>query len=515
MALAPKLELKQSQSMVMTPQLTQAIKLLQLSGQDLLAYVENELEKNPLLERVSPENGFAESASDNEIFSEYLLNGTSVSQDLNLSSEFNSQSAHALNETFDGHLDNVFPDHLPESGQEARDKKAHTGSASSSVSFSSSSSSSSEAPDWDNMLANTLSMQDHVLSQYHLATSNIQKKQIGAYLVNCLDERGYLQCDVDQVAETLGCTPGLISQCIALLQSLEPAGIGARSLQECLKLQLQAQNRFDPAMSALLDNLHLVAKRDFRQLMRLCGVDRDDLAEMLEELRRLDPKPGRHFEQAMIENIVPDVMVSTLPDGSFALELNNETLPRVLVNQSYYAQISGKTSKSEDKDFLDGCFQDASWLVRSLDQRARTILKVAKEIVKQQDGFLTYGINYLKPLTLRMVADAIEMHESTVSRVTSNKYMATPRGIFEMKFFFCAAIPASGEGEAHSAQSVRHRIKTLIDQEKPEAILSDDAIVKMLKEDGIAIARRTVTKYREAMRIPSSVQRRRDKSSDF
>jgi RNA polymerase sigma-54 factor len=200
-------------------------------------------------------------------------------------------------------------------------------------------------------------------------------------------------------------------------------------------------------------------------------------------------------------------------DGGWIVELNSDTLPKVLINQSYYTKIS-KTAKSDgDKAFLANCLQTASWLTRALDQRAKTILKVASEIVRQQDAFLLYGVQYLKPLNLKTVADAISMHESTVSRVTANKYMATSRGIFELKYFFTSSIAASDGGDAHSAEAVRHRIKQLIDAENARSVLSDDTIVERLKESGIDIARRTVAKYREAMRIPSSVQRRREKQS--
>jgi RNA polymerase sigma-54 factor len=217
------------------------------------------------------------------------------------------------------------------------------------------------------------------------------------------------------------------------------------------------------------------------------------------------------FGPVTVQAVVPDVIVRPASDGSWIVELNSETLPRVLVNQTYYARVAKGSKNDQDEAYLSDCLQTAKWLVKSLDQRARTILKVATEIVRQQDGFLAEGVQHLRPLNLKTVAEAIGMHESTVSRVTSNKYMATSRGIFEMKYFFTAAIPSAGGGDAHSAEAVRHRIKRLIDGEAPEAVLSDDTIVKVLRDAGIDIARRTVAKYREAMRIPSSVQRRREK----
>ena len=286
----------------------------------------------------------------------------------------------------------------------------------------------------------------------------------------------------------------------------------ARSLAECLANQLRDRNRFDPAMAALLDNLDLLAKRDLAGLKRLCGVDQEELTEMIVEIRALDPKPGESFLPAGDDAVRPDVLMRARPDGTWQIELNTDNLPRVLVNNAYLAQVSRRGASKEDRSYINQCQQSANWLVKALHQRATTILKVSTEIVRQQEGFFLYGVRYLKPLVLRDIAEAIEMHESTVSRVTSNKFIATPRGMFELKYFFTAAI-ASAEGEgAISAEAVRTLIKALIDAESPKKILSDDKLVEMLQGEGIDIARRTVAKYREAMRIPSSVQRRREKA---
>jgi RNA polymerase sigma-54 factor len=296
------------------------------------------------------------------------------------------------------------------------------------------------------------------------------------------------------------------------LQTLDPPGVYARSLSECLAIQLKAKNRHDPAMQALLANLDLLARRDFASLKKICAVDEEDLLDMLAEIRALDPKPGAGFETDISESILPDVMVRAAPDGGWMVELNPDTLPRVLVNQDYYQKIASSAGMREkEQGFLSECLQNANWLTRSLDQRARTILKVASEIVRQQDAFFAEGIDHLRPLNLKTVAEAIKMHESTVSRVTSNKYMLTPRGLFELKYFFTVSIASAEGGDAHSAESVRHRIRSMILHESAESVLSDDDIVENLKGGGIEIARRTVAKYREAMNIPSSVQRRREK----
>jgi len=299
---------------------------------------------------------------------------------------------------------------------------------------------------------------------------------------------------------------------LARLQKFDPAGVFARSLSECLALQLREKNRLDPAMQALLDNLDLLARRDMPGLMRVCGVDAEDIAEMAAEIRALDPKPGLAFESEVTQTLVPDVFVRPNTDGGWLVELNSETLPKVLVNARYHAKVAKGAKTKADKIYLSECLNSANWLVKSLDQRANTILKVASEIVRQQDGFFAHGVQHLRPLNLRTIAEAIDMHESTVSRVTSNKYIATARGIYEMKFFFSSAIASSDGGEAHSAEAVRSRIRDLIEAEKPDEILSDDRLVEILKGSGIDIARRTVAKYREGLKIPSSVQRRRLKT---
>jgi RNA polymerase sigma-54 factor len=258
-------------------------------------------------------------------------------------------------------------------------------------------------------------------------------------------------------------------------------------------------------METLLARLDLVARHDFAALRRLCGVDEEDLTDMLAEIRRLEPKPGLVFASATIDVLIPDVFVRSAPDDAFLVELNPDTLPRILLDRTYHAQVVQAVRSDEDKVFLSECLQSAHWLTRSLDQRARTILKVATEIVRQQDGFFRRGVAALRPLTLKNVAEAIGMHESTVSRVVANKAIGTASGNLLMKYFFNAA---AGEG-GHSSEAVRYRIRQLIEAEAPAAVLSDDAIAQKLKLEGIEVARRTVAKYREALRIPSSADRRR------
>jgi len=359
-------------------------------------------------------------------------------------------------------------------------------------------------------IARALTLGDYMEQQAALAGFDPVDRVVASALIDALDDGGYLRADLGEMAERLGCGPDRVEQVLMRLQGFEPVGVFARDVRECLMLQLKDKNRFDPAIAALLDNLDLLARRDMTALKRACGVDDEDLKDMVAELRGLTPRPGAAFGAEPSAPVIPDVYVREGAGGLWRVELNTDTLPRLLIDQRYHAVVSGSARTDQDKTFVSECMSQASWLIRSLDQRAKTILKVASEIVRQQDGFLAFGVEYLRPLNLKTVADAIGMHESTVSRVTSNKYMATPRGVFELKFFFTSSIASSEGGESHSAESVRHKIKQLIEAEAAvEKVLSDDAIVDILKEAGVDIARRTVAKYREALRIPSSVERRR------
>ncbi len=511
MAISQKLEMRTSQGLVMTPQLMQAIKLLQLSNLDLVAFVEAELERNPLLEREeAPEaergDGAQETPAQNEDFSESGEPATSGEDWM----EDRYESRAAMEEQLGTNLENVFPDDAPAASAESTIVAPETPGYSEWASVG-----SGGRPDDDYNLEAFVSAEvtlpDHLSRQLSLSLSDPVRRLIGQHLIDSVDEAGYLRGDLESMAEKLGAPLSEVESVLAELQTFDPPGVCARDLAECLAIQLRERDRLDPAMSTLVANLDLLAKRDFVQLRKLCNVDEEDFADMVAELRRLNPKPGLAFGGGVVQPIVPDVFVRPAADGGWNVELNSDTLPRVLVNQIYYAKVSKSPISDKEKAFLTECMQTATWLTRSLDQRARTILKVASEIVRQQDAFLVQGVQHLRPLNLRIVADAIQMHESTVSRVTANKYMATPRGIFELKYFFSSAIASAEGGEAHSSEAVRDRIKRLIDEEKPDDILSDDTIVTKLKEAGIDIARRTVAKYREALRIPSSVQRRREK----
>jgi len=509
MALSQRLEFRQTQALVMTPQLMQAIKLLQLSSLDLAAYVEGELERNPLLERnddndapapAEPENAGAETApGDGDEDAGAAPDW--IGEDL-------ETSRSSMEEGLGTELENVFPDDgpekaaAPEAPPPAYSEWSGTGAGGNDDGYN-----------LEAFVSAETTLADHLAEQMALAISDPVGRMIGRYLIDMVDEAGYLTGDLDTVAEKLGAPIADVEAVLAVLQTLDPPGVCARNLTECLAIQLKDRDRFDPAMRALVEHLDFLAKRDLAALRRLCGVNDEDLADMIAEIRNLNPKPGLAFGSTTVQPIVPDVLVRAAPDGTWQVELNSDTLPKVLINQRYYAQVAKGTRNDKDKTYLADCLQTATWLVRALDQRAKTILKVSSEIVRQQDAFFAKGVQYLRPLNLKTVADAISMHESTVSRVTANKYMATARGIFELKYFFTSSIAAADGGEAHSAEAVRHRIRQLIDNEAAADVLSDDTIVEKLREAGVDIARRTVAKYREAMRIPSSVQRRREKQA--
>jgi RNA polymerase sigma-54 factor len=545
MALGFRLEMRQGQSLVMTPQLLQAIKLLQFSQAELNAFVEAELERNPLLERGdglgedpvremrtiddwSPDGGNASpAATDRDGFSgdsaalaagrpldgpDALFEPTDRAFDGG-ERDWDSGRLETTRDSLEGALDtglvNVFPDDGPAA---ARSEAGAMDRFPVGTSPMGGGGSDEDLPGLEATLASEASLQDHLLAQLDIALPDPVDRLIARHIVDGIDAAGYLVVAVDEIAQRLGADPARVETVLAAVQSCDPSGVGARDLAECLAIQLREQDRFDPAMAALVSRLDLVAKRDYAQLRRICGVDDEDIADMIAEIRRLEPKPGRAFGGEPVQVMVPDVFVRPAPDGSWIIELNSETLPRVLVNQAYIARVARDVRSAPEKAFIAECLQTANWLTRSLEQRARTILKVASEIVRQQDEFFARGVEHLRPLNLRTVADAIGMHESTVSRVTANKAIGTHRGVFEMKYFFSASIAGTNGASAHSAESVRFRIRQMIDAESPQDVLSDDLIVAKLKEAGIDIARRTVAKYRESLRIPSSVERRRDKA---
>ena len=521
MAITQRMDLRQAQSLVMTPQLQQAIKLLELSNQELAAYVEQELEQNPLLERGDEERAAlgeegGRLASQEAMTSEE--NAAPTPDRVLDSSEYvaSESMGDARQSPLDTDYDNLY--NTADDRAAERAGEGATGESGFAETWGSGGGAGGRTdfsdPEFglEQTLTKPETLREHLERQLYLDIQDPTERMIGLQLIDMLDEAGYLVGDLAALAERLGCPPAQIEKVLARVQQFDPCGVFARSLAECLALQLKERDRLDPAMQALLDNLELLARHDRHQLMKICGVDAEDLADMVAEIRALNPKPGASFEQADVQAVVPDIMVWQRPDGSWSVELNAEQLPRLLVNQQYHARILPKAHSKAEKDYINERLATANWLVKTLHQRATTILKVASEIVRQQEAFFLHGVQHLKPLIRRDIADAIGMHESTVSRVTTNKFMATQRGVFELRYFFTAAIQGAGGQAAHSAEAVRQRIKELIDAEGANDILSDDRLVAILQGQGVDIARRTVAKYRESLKISSSVQRRREKA---
>ena len=479
MALTPRLDLRQSQSLVMTPQLQQAIRLLAASNLEIESFVADALDDNPLLElgEISREGGDGDS-----------------------SVEARSEDHDSGPGDGDQALD-IDPAALD------RDRDTGDGEWGSAVSGSGA---GNELPDIEERGEDEPTLAEHLLEQVGAVAGDVREEFVARFLIGLLDEAGYLTADLRSVSAELGIALAEAERALVVVQSLDPTGVGARTLGECLALQAREADRYDPCMARLIDNLDLVARGEFARLKRMCDVDDEDFAEMLVELRGYDPKPGCRYGGDRERAIIPDVLLAPATDTGWDISLNEETLPRLVVNRDYALSLRKGATDRETRSWLREKLADANWLIKALDQRQKTILKVAAEIVKQQDGFFRRGVSELRPLTLREVAEEIEMHESTVSRVTSNKYLHCKRGTFELKYFFTSGV-GSADGEGASSESVKARIKALTDAEDPKKILSDDKLVELLKAEGFEIARRTVAKYREAMGIGSSVQRRRQK----
>jgi RNA polymerase sigma-54 factor len=485
MALGPRLDLRQSQSLVMTPQLQQAIKLLALSNLELEDFLSDALASNPLLEMDSGGDGDAPDGDAGPTPSEAPMAGGDGGADTMLAGD--APVADDLDVDFSAetfHHDSASDGVMPGGGD-------------------------GEGIDFDGFACPEGSLCDHLLAQAGARFSGIALL-IAEQIIGLIDETGYLRADCAELADRLGVARAEVEAVLAEVQRFDPSGVGARDLAECIAIQAREANRYDPAMATLIAHLDLLAKGALPQLKRICGVDDEDMADMIRELRGYDPRPGLRFGAVTSEPVVPDLFVRPVKAG-WAIEINGATLPRVLVNRRYYTElVKGAAAKS--RAWLSEQLTEANWLVRALDQRQRTIVKVAAEIVKQQDGFFREGVSAMRPLTLRQVAEAISMHESTVSRVTSNKYLSCPRGLFELKYFFSSGISATDGSGAASAEALKDRIAKLIEGEDGKSILSDDAIAVLLAKEGHDIARRTVVKYREAMGIGSSVQRRRQKA---
>ena len=485
MALGPRLDLRQSQSLVMTPQLQQAIKLLALSNLEIEAFIGDALEANPLLKAGEASRDAEAPAQSEDIPREEFTSDMLMAQG-------QGEAEAPLD------LDPTSLDRDYDSGGGDWGATHSVGGA------------DAELSSIEERSAAALSLTDHLGAQIGAVCANPQEEFIARHIIGLLDDAGYLSFGKGEIAGDLGVTIPQVEAALAAVQRLEPSGVGARSLSECLAIQAREADRYDPCMARLIDNLDLLARGELQRIKRMCGVDDDDFADMLSELRSYDPKPGLAFGGSNAQAVVPDILITTSNDGGWDIKLNEETLPRLIVNRSYMVELDQGNTDTATQKWLNEKLADANWLIKALDQRQKTILKTASEIVKLQDGFFRRGVSELRPLTLREVADAIDMHESTVSRVTSNKFLHCERGTFELKYFFTSGV-GSSDGEGASSEAVKARIKALTDAEDPKKILSDDTLVTMLKAEGFDLARRTVAKYREAMGIGSSVQRRRAK----
>ncbi|MFT3976571.1 MAG: RNA polymerase factor sigma-54 [Sphingomonas bacterium] len=485
MSLAPRLDLRQSQSLVMTPQLQQAIKLLALSNLEIEGVIAEELEKNPLLEASAPaddapvvEREPAEAPREEPAGADELV-----------------MSGEAAGESLD-------VDIAAERFDDAPADSIGLGGTGGGLS-------GEDAPDLDAFAEAEPNLADHLAAQAGHVLSGVDLI-VAEHLIDLIDETGYLTANPIDVANRLGVPLALVERVLGVIQTFDPTGVGARDLAECIALQAKEADRYDPCMARLIEHLDLLARGEIARLKRICQVDDEDMADMIRELRGYDPKPGCRYGGEPAQAVVPDLFITRTAAG-WSIELNNATLPRVLVNRRYYGELARGPQDKASKAWLSDCLASANWLIKALDQRQRTIIRVATEIVKQQEAFFLKGVAHLRPLTLRQVAEAIEMHESTVSRVTSNKYLSCARGQFELKYFFTSAIQAADGGDAVSAKAVKSAIRALIQNEGAK-VLSDDTLVELLNARGFDIARRTVAKYREAMGIGSSVQRRRQKA---
>jgi RNA polymerase sigma-54 factor len=504
MALGPRLDLRQSQSLVMTPQLQQAIKLLTLSNLEIESFIADALDGNPLLDIGDPGEGAGPEAPGEPDLRRTHLESSPVDQ---LVGEGRAAEDRPLD------IDPGTLDSDRDTGDGERMASADRGDWGADAGGGGG---TDDSGGIDTLGEGEGSLADHLHAQIGATTRDDRLLFVARWLIDQIDEAGYLTQSLDEAAAMLGVDLPTAEAALALVQALDPTGVGARSLGECLALQAREADRYDPCMARLLDNLDLLARGELPRLRRMCGVDEEDFADMLAELRGYDPKPGLRFGSGTAEAVVPDILLREVVDEAgqpgWDIAINQATLPRLIINRAYFVEVRARAVSKEARAWLGEWLADANWLLKALDQRQKTILKVAAEIVRQQDGFFRHGVAHLRPLTLRTVAEAVSLHESTISRVTANKYMHCARGTFELKYFFTSGV-ASADGEgAVSAEAVKAAIRQLIDGEDPRAILSDDTLVDLLKARGFDLARRTVAKYREAIGLGSSVQRRRQKA---
>lgn len=493
MAVTPHLDLKQTQSLVMTPELRQAINLLQVSNLELNALIEKELEQNPLLER-EDENSL-------------LLPETAIPT-------IDDYAADSIPDTAEETPNDIPCDN--ECDDFGSDREGYD-DAENRYDWQDYAAAKNKRDDddydfFEQKLADEKSLYRLLDEQISQSFISAKERSIALNLVEHLDDAGYFREDLSAIAKRLKIEKNAAENILNKMQEFEPSGIFARSLSECLKIQLRDKGRLDPVAEKVLNNLELLGDKKFAELKKICRIDDEDLASVIDDIKSLNPKPAAEYHHDLTSYIIPDVFVRRKKDGSYRIELNNMSLPRILVNRQYYSEVKDKGGKTERR-YLKQQLGNAGFLVRALRQRAETILKVTEEIVRNQYEFFEKGIDFLRPMQLKNIAEQVEMHESTVSRVTSNKYMHTPLGIFELKYFFTNAAGSYTGDDATSTLTIKHKIKKMIDEEKPDNILSDDKIVDLLGQEGIKIARRTVAKYRDQLGLASSAVRKKQKTT--
>ena len=494
MALGLELKLRMGMQLVMTPQLQMAIKLLQMSSLELADYLQEELDKNPLLEREDDKSNEEVDHTSEPVAREAPEEAVSQTDSGNTELE-QMESALSQDLPVDASWSDIYGESPTPSSSSSYDASA-----------------GSEAPPLENTLVRGSTLADHLMWQLGVSALNEKERTIGTTIIDTIDDNGYLTTDLQMLADINNVTVEDVEDALILIQSFEPSGVGARDLAECLLLQLKSRKQAHPPFTTLLQYLEDLARRDFRKLKRLLKISDEELADAIVLIQSLNPKPGLAFGSDQTNYISPDVYVRK-HDGEWIVEVNPETMPKLRINRGYDSVFSSKNSEGnrvseEDKRFLSDNSRSAQWLIKSLEQRSSTIFRVAESIVRFQKDFLDYGQEHLKPLILKNVADDIGVHESTTSRVTSNKYMHTPRGIFELKFFFSSSL-VSKTGENHSSESVKYKIRKLVESESEHRPYSDEKLAKLLKEQGVIVARRTVAKYRDLLNIPSSSRRKK------
>lgn len=479
------LQLKIGQQLTMTPQLQQAIRLLQLSSLDLQAEVQDALDNNPLLEVDSDEH----TPSENEPASK-------------VDSKDDSQR-----ETSDVIKNQEMPDDLPVDSSWDDTYSSHTptsGTAPSGKSFDG---------DYEVYQGSTSdSLHDHLLWQMQLSRFSEEDTVIAEAIIESIDDKGYLTADIDDLMEAIA-NPDVgedeVLMVLKRVQQLDPIGVGARGVSECLAIQLRALDDDTSykatALSLVTDHMDLLGNRDFRALQQRLKLSQDELRETMRLIQRLNPYPGEHIAPQPVEYVIPDVAV-TQKSGRWVVELNPDSVPKLRVNEDY-AALSKAARSSADSQYIKHHTQEARWFIRSLESRNETLLKVAHCIVQRQQGFFQHGEEAMKPMVLNDIAEAVEMHESTISRVTTQKYLHCPRGVFELKYFFSSHVSTETGGEC-SSTAIRALIKKIVAAETRSKPLSDSKIAELIAEQGIKVARRTIAKYRESLNIPSSSQRK-------